>query len=170
MEFVGKIKIESNKDQHTKKNWLTIGIVAIIVAIIIEIAIGVFYILSLLIPLAWLLKIRNTMGTKSLLKDVAIIVDEDNKTMSFLIKNSVYMNKMLVDRKIIIQRSQIESIIYLSQSGKMIFQGNSCEEYIAENETLKSIECSDFCFYISKSDFSHLLNKYSLADKVSIVS
>ena len=72
MEIVGKIAVKRNKKERAKKTWLTIGLVAFVLTMVLEALLGKFVFLALIIPFLYLLNLRNKMGKSILYKDVAV--------------------------------------------------------------------------------------------------
>lgn len=102
MEILGKIVVKRNKRDRAKKMWLTIGLVAFIVTVVIELLLGNLAFLALIIPFLYLLNLRNNMDKTFLYKDVIITTHNNGKEHIIEISNCEYRNNILYSVRFII--------------------------------------------------------------------
>lgn len=141
MELIGRIAVKRNKKERAKKTWLTIGLIAFAITMICEVLLGNFAFLALIVPLLYLLNLRNKMGKKVLYKDVAIRVDKNETEKIIEVSNCEYRDKVLYsvrftlnnEETVFTYAEQEEKISINCIAKKVLFLGNTIIP-IFENE------------------------------------
>lgn len=120
MVIVGKIAIKRNKKERTKKNWITIGLIAFIITMICEVILGNFTFLVLIVPFLYLLNMRNKMGKKVLYKDVYIRIENNDTNRKIEISNCEYQDRVLCSARFLMLRNSPVSLSYFSKEDKLV--------------------------------------------------
>ena len=139
MEFIGRIAVQKSKKERTKKTLLTIGLAVLAISIVIELMLGSFTSLSLIIPLIYLLNLRNKMGKKILFKDVIISAVADAEKFQLEVSNCEYQNNTLYSARFIIPNDNNISITYDTEDEKTIINCMAKKDLLFGNTIIPSI-------------------------------
>lgn len=161
MEIIGRIAVKRNKKERRKKAWLTIGLIAFLITMICEVILGNLAFLALIVPLLYLLNLRNKMGKSVLYKDVAIFIENEELEQKIEISNCEYRDKVLYSVRftltngsdIIISYSKQEELISIKcKANKVLFLGNAIVPSFEER-------FFNIQFYVSLDDANSIANK-----------
>lgn len=124
-DFFARIVNSKDPLNTTKRGWLTVGIIAFIIAIIAEISIGNNYSLGLLIPLVYLCHLRHQMGGKKMIKDVMVHILPEQEQIIINIQNGIIYKKSWHDVRYTINKKMISTVEYDDDSNllSMVFRG-----------------------------------------------
>ena len=158
MQFIGRIKLNAPKTS-TKEVFINIGLVSIIVAIVIEIYLGNYVTLALIIPFLYLLSIRKTAG-RGLYKEVLIQLDRNNDDYSMTLPNSVFVRNQLCSCVYSFKQSEFYNITYNQNTGcaTIKFLGNKVV-YFGDQELKRSLAIEVvLSLYITLEQYSMMHN------------
>lgn len=140
MELLGKIAVKRNSKDRIKKLFLTIGLIAIIIAIIISLILEVYPTLVMIIPFLYLLNLRNKMGGKLLYKDVIIAITATNKNRIIEVSNYEYFNGQVYSARFtVVPLSQID-IFFDEKDCRINILCNAKKVLFIDNTVVPSFE------------------------------
>lgn len=134
MQVIGRIEISKSKEDKWRSILINIGLISILIAILIELILGNYITLTLVVPLIYLCSIKKKIG-KKVYKDVIIEFNSSDENIKLALLNSIYKSNKLCSRLFEFQRNNILYANYdeKSQCLYISFFGN---EYIIFDEQL----------------------------------
>ena len=162
MDITGKIAVQRNKKERSRQVWLTVGIIALIITIICEILLGIYATLALIIPLIYLLNLRNRMGNKTLFKDVAISFKSGIDEKQLEVSNCEYRDKILYSVRFTIKNDNDVNITYHMADERVTIYCLAKKDLFLGNTVIPSLE-EQQCnieLYVKNIDAQKIANEF----------
>ena len=138
MDFLCKVKCERTVSDKKKAKWLTVGIVSIIIAMIIELFFAPYASAALLIPLIYLFSIRAKMSSKAYYKDTLVSVNFFDDQATITVSNNRYYKRLLCSTRYYIGKKR--NIEIRRENDQFTMSGVFDMELIDENGKLLKAE------------------------------
>ena len=160
METIGRIAVKRNKKERRRRAWLTIGLIAFVITMICEIALGNFAFSALIVPFLYLLSLRCKMGKSVLYKDVSIIVNGDESNKKIEISNCEYYNKKLYSVRFIIPKDNNVSATYFKYKELLLIKCNATKVLFFDNTIIPAFKFKDVIIqlYVRPDDAVNIAN------------
>lgn len=158
IELIGQIPIKRSIGFRMKKTSLTIGLVTLVVAIILECIINNYYMIALLIPGLYLFNLRMKMGGSSIYKDVKISIQVEDLVISIIQENIISHKDKTYSVKYMFNKNMLKELSYSSNSLLSFIFNGKYELILNDNivET-KQLEKYNLSFYTSEEDASKII-------------
>lgn len=153
IELIGQIPIKRSIGFRIKKSSLTIGLVTLVVAIILEFIINNYYMITLLIPGLYLFNLRIKMGKSSIYKDVKISIQVEDLVISIIQENIISHKDKIYSVKYMFNKNMLKELSY-SSNARLSFIFNGQYELILNDNIVetKQLEKYNLSFYASEED------------------
>lgn len=139
MRAIGRIEISKNKEDKRRSILINIGLVSILIAILIELILGNYITLTLVVPLIYLCSIKKKIG-KKVYKDVIIEFNSYDENIKFALLNSIYKSNRLCSRLFEFERNNVLYANYDEKSQYLYFSFFGNEYIIFDEELIEKSE------------------------------
>lgn len=136
-EFITRAEV-TNKTGKSKNVLINIGILAFIVAFILELAIGQKFGVVFIIPMLYLIKLRKQFSNKRMFADVPVIVEIKGYSVVIVFKNIYYTKKRVLSQKYTMNTGDILDIKYSKPKNILSFHYNGLCQMIDGLEGIHS--------------------------------
>ncbi len=153
IKLIGQIPVKRSIGFRIKKASLTIGLVTLVVAIILDCIINNYYMITLLIPGLYLFNIRVKMGKSVLYKDVEIIVTIEELEITIIQENIISHKDKTYYVKYVFNKNMLQKLSY-TEDALLSFRFNGQYTLMENNRIVetKQLEKYDLSFYVSQED------------------
>lgn len=153
IKVIGQIPVRRSIGFRIKKACLTIGLVTLVVAIILDFIINNYNIIILLIPGLYLFNIRVKMGKSIIYKDVEISIEIEELEVRIIQENIISHKDKTYSVKYVFNKNMLQELSYLDDA-LLSFKFNG-EYALIENDKVvktKQLEKYKLSFYVSQED------------------
>lgn len=136
-EFLSRTQVKNKSNNKGKRILISIGIVCLFVAMIIDFAIGNKSAWWFVIPLIYMISLRSQVSRKKLILDVPVTVVINTEFMSVKFSNTIRSKRGVYSEKYIFDFKTIEKCIFLNKFNELQVLAN-CKYEVYKDEAVES--------------------------------
>ena len=160
LEFIGKAEVTNISNNRFKRVMLTIGIVCLLFALIIEIAINNKSAWLFVVPLIYLFSLRNQISKKKIILDVPMSVTFYETAIEIVFNNTIRNKTGIFSEKYKFNVSDVEKCNYLKKYRELQILTNCNYQKINSSSVVNGeTKTRNIRFKLAKEIEEELLNE-----------
>lgn len=136
-DFISRSEITNYSFSGAKKTWLTIGVLCLFIAMILEFIIGQKFAIIFIVPLIYLLKARSQAGTRKSFGDVSVRMCFNEKDLNIIIHDVIIKKREKYKKQYKFSYTQINTVTFDKKTNILRVSGSGFVNIVTESDAIK---------------------------------